>query len=61
MTSPAEGPGPADSYARMRRNRRHPLFAGFASLYDFTLDDFQVRACRELEDGKGVLGKGKQR
>ncbi|HMD12814.1 MAG TPA: DEAD/DEAH box helicase, partial [Marmoricola sp.] len=39
----------------MRRNRRHPLFAGFASLYDFTLDDFQVRACRELEDGKGVL------
>ena len=55
MTSPAEGPGPADSYARMRRNRRHPLFAGFASLYDFTLDDFQVRACRELEDGKGVL------
>ena len=55
MTSPAQGDSPADAYARMRRNRRHPLFAGFASLYDFTLDDFQVRACRELEDGKGVL------
>ena len=55
MTSPAQGDSPADAYARMRRNRRHPLLAGFASLYDFTLDDFQVRACRELEDGKGVL------
>ncbi len=55
MTSPAEGASPADSYARMRRNQRHPLFAGFASLYDFELDDFQVRACHELEEGKGVL------
>ena len=55
MTSPAEGHSPADSYARMRRNQRHPLFAGFASLYDFELDDFQVRACHELEEGKGVL------
>ncbi len=55
MTSPAAGDSPADSYARMRRNQRHPLFAGFASLYDFELDDFQVRACHELEEGKGVL------
>jgi ATP-dependent RNA helicase HelY len=39
----------------MRRNQRHPLLAGFASLYDFTLDEFQLAACRELEDGKGVL------
>ena len=31
------------------------MFAGFASLYDFALDDFQVRACHELEDGHGVL------
>jgi ATP-dependent RNA helicase HelY len=31
------------------------LFRGFADLYDFELDDFQVRACHELEAGRGVL------
>ncbi|RLV48817.1 DEAD/DEAH box helicase [Nocardioides mangrovicus] len=39
----------------MKERQRHPFFAGFASLYDFTLDDFQVRACHELEEGRGVL------
>ncbi len=29
--------------------------AGFAGLYDFALDPFQVRACQELEAGNGVL------
>ncbi|MDT0203553.1 DEAD/DEAH box helicase [Nocardioides sp. AE5] len=33
----------------------HPLLREFADLYPFPLDDFQVRACREVEDGKGVL------
>jgi ATP-dependent RNA helicase HelY len=47
--------GPADSYARFQRSRRHPALAEFASHYDFPLDDFQVRACRELEDGRSVL------
>ena len=32
-----------------------PVFAGFSSLYDFELDDFQIRACHELEAGNGVL------
>ena len=27
----------------------------FCALYDFPLDDFQLRACREIEDGRGVL------
>ena len=27
----------------------------FSALYDFPLDDFQLRACREIEDGRGVL------
>jgi ATP-dependent RNA helicase HelY len=31
------------------------LLDEFAGLYDFPLDDFQVRACRELEAGGGVL------
>ena len=31
------------------------MFTGFAGLYDFALDDFQVRACHEVEEGRGVL------
>ncbi|SDR99115.1 ATP-dependent RNA helicase HelY [Nocardioides scoriae] len=42
-------------YARYRRNREHPMLADFASRMSFTLDDFQVRACRELEEGRSVL------
>ncbi|HEX6249512.1 MAG TPA: DEAD/DEAH box helicase [Nocardioidaceae bacterium] len=46
---------PSERYARFRRDQQSPVFAEFASLYDFTLDDFQVQACRELEGGNGVL------
>ncbi|MCW2826602.1 MAG: hypothetical protein JWQ67_218 [Marmoricola sp.] len=46
---------PAEQYARFRRNREHPGLADFASRLDFELDDFQVRACRELEEGRSVL------
>ncbi|HEX6877160.1 MAG TPA: DEAD/DEAH box helicase [Nocardioidaceae bacterium] len=46
---------PSERYAKFRRDRQSPLFAGFASLYDFELDDFQVQACQELEAGNGVL------
>lgn len=48
-------PGPAEQYARFRRDRAHPALAEFSSHYDFELDDFQVRACRVLEDGHSVL------
>jgi ATP-dependent RNA helicase HelY len=47
--------GPADQYARFQRNRAHPALAEFGSHYEFGLDDFQVRACRALEDGHSVL------
>ena len=33
----------------------HPVVRDFSALYDFPLDDFQVRACEEIEDGRGVL------
>ena len=33
----------------------HPVLAGFRARYDFGFDDFQVRACRVIEDGQGVL------
>ncbi len=49
MTSPAE------KYARFHEHRTSPVFARFASLYDFQLDPFQVSACKELESGHGVL------
>jgi ATP-dependent RNA helicase HelY len=49
MTSPAE------SYARARAGRAHPVLAEFSGLYEFALDDFQVQACRAVEDGHGVL------
>ena len=31
------------------------VHADFEGLYDFPLDDFQTRACREIEAGRGVL------
>jgi len=46
---------PAERYARSRRERTSPVFHDFTHLYDFELDDFQVRACKELEAGRGVL------
>jgi ATP-dependent RNA helicase HelY len=46
---------PAERYARARRERNSPVFYDFVHLYDFELDDFQVRACRDLEAGRGVL------
>ncbi|HSE07300.1 MAG TPA: DEAD/DEAH box helicase [Nocardioidaceae bacterium] len=46
---------PSEKYARFRRDQQSPVFTEFAGLYDFELDDYQVRACRELEAGNGVL------
>ena len=48
-------PTPAERYAAFRRNQESAPLTDFASLYDFPLDDFQLRACRELEAGNGVL------
>ena len=50
-----ETPTPAERYADFQKDRRHPVLRDFAAHYDFPLDDFQVRACREIEDGHGVL------
>ncbi|HWJ83556.1 MAG TPA: DEAD/DEAH box helicase [Nocardioides sp.] len=48
-------PSPAERYASYRRDARHPVFRDFVAGYDFDLDDFQVQACKEIEDGRGVL------
>ena len=49
MTSPSE------AYARFSANRAHPAVAEFVDLYPFGLDDYQLQACREIEEGRGVL------
>ena len=49
MTSPAE------RYVTARRRQANPALAEFAGQYTFSLDPFQVEACRALEDGYGVL------
>ncbi|HEY0487186.1 MAG TPA: DEAD/DEAH box helicase [Mycobacteriales bacterium] len=46
---------PAERYAASRRRAAYPRLTEFAAGLDFELDDFQVRACRALEDGSGVL------
>jgi len=48
-------PSPAEGYARFRARREHPVFHEFADRYPFRLDEFQARACREIEEGRGVL------
>src|SRR5665213_15841 len=45
---------PAEKYAAARQ-RATSAGESFQALYDFPLDDFQLRACRALEDGHGVL------
>src|SRR5580658_1929809 len=54
MTTSAD---PADRYAAFRRGREQDgaAMATFRGLYDFEFDDFQVRACRALAEGHGVL------
>src|ERR1700731_1707286 len=46
---------PAERYAASRERRSDPELAAFRGLYDFDFDDFQVRACRALGTGHGVL------
>jgi ATP-dependent RNA helicase HelY len=46
---------PAERYAASRRRAAYPHLTEFAAGLPFELDDFQLRACRALEDGSGVL------
>ncbi len=48
-------PTPAERYAAFRREKPYPMLKEFSGLYGFELDDFQVRACQEIEEGRGVL------
>jgi ATP-dependent RNA helicase HelY len=48
---------PAESYAAARRRQRDNASAlgRFRAGYEFSLDEFQVRACQAVEAGRGVL------
>src|SRR5580693_3423020 len=53
----SEAVSPADRYSasRQRREADGPRLAAFQQLYGFDFDDFQLRACRALDSGHGVL------
>jgi ATP-dependent RNA helicase HelY len=57
MSTPAGSASPAERYAAVRRrlSQDGPELTAFQQLYDFQFDDFQVRACRALNAGHGVL------
>jgi ATP-dependent RNA helicase HelY len=46
---------PAEKYAASRRRAAYPHLTEFVAGLPFELDDFQLRSCRALEDGSGVL------
>src|SRR5690349_8008426 len=55
MSEHEDQPTPAERYAAFQREKPYPMLKDFEGLYGFELDDFQLRACREIEDGRGVL------
>lgn len=46
---------PAQRYAAAKIRSKHPLTEEFIAQFDFGFDDFQIEACRSVEDGRGVL------
>ncbi|MBO0774788.1 MAG: DEAD/DEAH box helicase, partial [Actinobacteria bacterium] len=55
MSIPPAAASPAQRYAAFRRRAEDGPLADFQGLYSFTFDGFQVRACRALMEGHGVL------
>ncbi|CAN2199453.1 COG4581 Superfamily II RNA helicase [Candidatus Nanopelagicaceae bacterium] len=46
---------PAERYATAKQRGKHPLTIEFIEQFDFGFDEFQIKACQAVEDGKGVL------
>ncbi len=46
---------PAERYAAAKKRANHPLTTEFINQFEFGFDEFQVKACQAVEDGKGVL------
>ena len=50
-----DDPGPTSRHAALMQGTTHPMLREFAGLCGFELDDFQIRSCEEIEEGRGVL------
>ncbi|GAA1773085.1 DEAD/DEAH box helicase [Nocardioides hankookensis] len=46
---------PSERYSSYRKQRQHPVTRDFTGLYDFPLDEFQLRGCEAIEEGRSVL------
>ncbi|CAB4594330.1 unannotated protein [freshwater metagenome] len=46
---------PAERYAAAKVRSKHPLTEEFIAQFDFGFDEFQIEACRSVEDGRSVL------
>ncbi len=46
---------PAERYSASRGRQSFPRLHDFSGSYSFPLDEYQVQACREVEEGRGVL------
>jgi ATP-dependent RNA helicase HelY len=46
---------PAERFAAAQVRSKHPLTEEFISQFEFGFDEFQIEACRSVEDGRGVL------
>lgn len=46
---------PAEAFSRFRRQQNYPELTEFANGYTFGFDEYQLEACRHVEDGSGVL------
>jgi ATP-dependent RNA helicase HelY len=46
---------PAERYAASQVRSKHPLTEEFIAQFDFGFDEFQIEACRSVEDGRSVL------
>ncbi len=45
----------AERFRRFRERQSSPALAEFADSFSFSLDDYQLQACRHVEEGSGVL------
>ncbi|NYI92079.1 ATP-dependent RNA helicase HelY [Amycolatopsis endophytica] len=53
--APRPSVSPAEAYQASKRRAQYPQLTRFADEAAFGFDDFQIRGCRALEDGHGVL------
>ena len=46
---------PAERFAAVKAKKSHNIASQFIETFDFDLDEFQIKGCYAIEEGKGVL------